>query len=456
MSKKKTLSPLKLPEMNKLPMDSESLASDFERYLTCHLGRIVGCVPSYLYEALSLTIRDRIMTDWRNTWKSYEEKGVRKAHYMSLEFLIGRSLGNHILNLDIDSEIQEAMNHFALELEEIATEEHDAGLGNGGLGRLAACFMDSCATLNLPVIGYGIRYEYGMFRQEIENGYQVEAPDHWLRDTNPWELERPEHTQVIKFGGRVETISNHNRKPHAVGVDTSDVLAIPYDVPISGYKNNTVNTLRLWSATATNVFSLDDFNAGSYSDAVEAKNNAEHISMVLYPNDASENGKELRLKQQYFLASASLQDVMRKWAINEGDNFSKFAEQNVFQMNDTHPTIAVAELMRLLIDEKYMSWDDAWNITTQTMAYTNHTLLPEALEKWPVALFEQLLPRLLQIIYEINARFLQQVSSKWPGDTERQARMSIIEEGETKFVRMAYLAIVGSFSVNGVAALHSQ
>ena len=456
MSKKETLCDSGLPMMEKLPTDSESLANDFERYLTRHLGRFVGCVPFYLYEALSLTIRDRIITDWGNTWRTHEEKGVKKAYYMSLEFLIGRSLGNHILNLDIDSETKAAMKKFSLDLEEIITEEHDAGLGNGGLGRLAACFMDSCATLNLPVIGYGIRYEYGMFRQEIENGYQIEAPDHWLRDNNPWELERPEFTQVIKFGGRVEMISNHNRKPHVVWLDTSDVLAIPYDVPISGYKNKTVNTLRLWSASATNAFSLEDFNAGSYSDAVEAKNDAEHISMVLYPNDASENGKELRLKQQYFLASASLQDVFRMWSINEGDDFSEFAKQNVFQMNDTHPTIAVAELMRLLIDEKYLSWDEAWDITSQTMAYTNHTLLPEALEKWPVSLFEKLLPRLLQIIYEINARFLKEVSRKWPGDIERQINMSIIEEGDVKYVRMAYLAIVGSFSVNGVAALHSK
>ena len=456
MANDKSLCNIKLPAMEKLPTDSESLASDFERYLTRHLGRFVGCMPFYLYEALSLTIRDRIMMNWRNTWKKHEEKGVRKAYYMSLEFLIGRSLGNHILNLDIKNETKEAMNHFALEMEEIITEEKDAGLGNGGLGRLAACFMDSCATLQLPVIGYGIRYEYGMFRQIIENGYQVEEADHWLRDGNPWELERPEYTQVIKFGGQVKLVANHNRKPHIVWVDTSDVLAIPYDVPISGYNNNTVNTLRLWSASATNVFSLEDFNAGSYSEAVEAKNDAEHITMVLYPNDSSENGKELRLKQQYFLASASLQDVFRMWSINENNNFSHFAEQNVFQMNDTHPTIAVAELMRLLIDEKYMSWDKAWDITSHTMAYTNHTLLPEALEKWPVALFEKLLPRLLQIIYEINARFLKLVSRKWPGDTEKQVRMSIIEEGDVKYVRMAYLAIVGSFSVNGVAALHTK
>lgn len=456
MSDNKKLCSLELPEMKKLPIDSESLARDFERYLTHHLGRFVGCAPFYLYKALSITLRDRIMTDWRNTWKSHEVKGVRKAYYMSLEFLIGRSLGNHILNLDINSETKEAMNQFALELENIYSEEHDAGLGNGGLGRLAACFMDSCATLKLPVVGYGIRYEYGMFRQIIENGYQIEEPDHWLRDGNPWELERPEFTQVIKFGGHVEVVSDIHRKSHVIWKDTSDILAIPYDVPISGYKNNTVNTLRLWSASATNVFNLDDFNAGSYSEAVEAKNNAEHISMVLYPNDASENGKELRLKQQYFLASASLQDVFRMWGINEDNDFSQFAKQNVFQMNDTHPTIAVAELMRLLMDEKYMSWDEAWSITSQTMAYTNHTLLPEALEKWPVSLFEKLLPRLLQIIYEINARFLNLVSRKWPGDTEKQIRMSIIEEGDIKYVRMAYLAIVGSFSINGVAALHTD
>ena len=456
MSDKKLLCTKEFIKLEKLPTDSESLATDFERYLTRHLGRFVGCVPFYLYEAFSLTIRDHIMTDWRNTWEKYEKKGVRKAYYMSLEFLIGRSLGNHLLNLDICNESKEAMNNYALELEDIISQEHDAGLGNGGLGRLAACFMDSCASLTLPVIGYGIRYEYGMFRQIIENGHQVEEPDHWLRDGNPWELERPEFKQVIKFGGRVEMVTNHNRKPHLVWIETSDVLAIPYDVPISGYKNNTVNTLRLWSASTTNLFNLDEFNAGSYSEAVEVKNDAEHISMVLYPNDASENGKELRLRQQYFLASASLQDALRMWMINENNDFTHFAEQNVFQMNDTHPTIAVAELMRLLIDDHFLPWDKAWEITSNTMAYTNHTLLPEALEKWPVPLFECLLPRLLQIIYEINAHFLKQVSNKWPGDTNKQISMSIIEEGEVQYVRMAYLAIVGSFSVNGVAALHSK
>lgn len=456
MAINKTLCNKKPVMMPHMPVDSESLAADFERYLTRHLGRFVGCVPYYLYEALSLTLRDRIVTDWSNTWRQYEKRGVKKTYYMSLEFLIGRSLGNHILNLDLDEKLKEALNKYALDLEEIVTEELDAGLGNGGLGRLAACFMDSCATLKLPVVGYGLRYEYGMFRQEIENGYQLEEPDHWLRDNNPWELERPEFTQVIKFGGYVETVHEKDGSVRRGWVDTQDVLAIPYDVPISGYRNEVVNTLRLWSASATNEFSLSDFNAGSYSDAVDAKNDAENITMVLYPNDASENGKELRLKQQYLLASASLQDVLRMWAINEDGDFLEFAKQNVFQLNDTHPTIAVAELMRLLIDEYDMAWDNAWGIVSETMAYTNHTLLPEALEKWSVPLFEKLLPRLLEIIYEINARYLKQVARKWPGDTEKLAHMSIIEEGHVKQVRMAYLAIVGSFSVNGVAALHSK
>jgi len=442
--------------MDRLPVDSDSLAADFERYLTRHLGRFIACVPYYLYEALSLTLRDRIMTDWSNTWRRYEKKGIRKTYYMSLEFLIGRSLGNHILNLDLDDKVKDALNKYALDFEEIVSEELDAGLGNGGLGRLAACFMDSCATLNLPVLGYGLRYEYGMFRQDIENGYQLEEPDHWLRDANPWELERPEFKQLIKFGGRVETVHDKDGTTRRVWVDTTDVLAIPYDVPISGYRNEVVNTLRLWSASATNEFDLNDFNAGSYADAVESKNDAEHITMVLYPNDASESGKELRLKQQYLLASASLQDVLRMWAINEDGDFSLFAKQNVFQLNDTHPTIAVAELMRLFIDVYDMPWDNAWEITCDTMAYTNHTLLPEALEKWSVPLFEQLLPRLLEIIYEINSRYLKVVARKWPGDSDKLKRMSIIEEGPVKYVRMAYLAIVGSYSVNGVAALHSK
>ena len=456
MSKEIQVCGTEISVLQQLATDPCTLADDFQRYLTRHLGRYLGCAPIYLYESLALTVRDRIMTDWRSTWKKHDQRGVRKAWYLSLEFLIGRSLGNNILNLDIQSETKQALNLLALSLEEVSSAEIDAGLGNGGLGRLAACFMESCATLKLPVVGYGIRYEYGMFRQSIKEGYQVEEPDHWLRDGNPWELERPEYTQVIKFGGNVEKITDNRGVFQCVWVNTSDVLAIPYDIPVSGYQNNVVNTLRLWSASATNEFSLDDFNAGSYADAVEAKNDAEHITMVLYPNDSSENGKELRLKQQYFLASASLQDVFRIWAINEGNDFSHFSKQNVFQLNDTHPSIAVAEIMRLLIDIHGLSWDEAWAITTKTMAYTNHTLLPEALEKWPVPLFETLLPRHLQIIFEINAQFLKEVAQKWPGDNDRRSRMSLIEEGEVKQVRMAYLAIVASFSVNGVAALHSN
>jgi starch phosphorylase len=339
-----------------------------------------------------------------------------------------------------------------LELEELAESEPDAGLGNGGLGRLAACFIDSCATLQLPVSGYGIRYEYGMFRQLIEHGYQVEEPDHWLRNGHVWELERPELTTRIQFGGHTEKDGAGRSR----WIDTQDVLAVPYDIPIPGYRNGTVNTLRLWSSAATDEFSLSEFNAGDYTEAVRSKNMAENISMVLYPNDASENGKELRLRQQYFLASASLQDVIRGWVIKHGEDFSRFAEQNAFQLNDTHPSIAVAELMRLLVDEHGVPWARAWDMTRRTMAYTNHTLLPEALEKWPVRLFRQLLPRLLEIIFEINAGFLKEVAARWPGDHDRVSRMSLIEEGWEQQVRMAYLAIVGSFSVNGVAALHSD
>jgi starch phosphorylase len=439
-----------------LSNSAEAFTKDFQRYQFYHLGRPQGCAPVFTYQALAWTLRDRIMSDWMNTYVQRDQPGLRRGYYLSLEFLIGRALSNHVLNLGLDEVSRQALSGLGQTLEAVAEEETDAGLGNGGLGRLAACFMDSCATLNLPVMGYGIRYEYGMFHQHIENGYQIEDPDHWLRDGNPWEIERSEFTCRVSFGGRVEHFHDKDGITRARWTDTSDVLAIPFDMPISGYRNHTVNTLRLWKSAATDEFDLDEFNAGSYSESVQAKNHAEHISMVLYPNDSSENGKELRLRQQYFLASASLQDALRQWIVVGNSELSKFAEHNVFQMNDTHPTIAVAELMRLLLDEARMQWDDAWAITSHCMAYTNHTLLPEALERWPVALFERLLPRPLEIIYEINARFLREVAVKWPGDIERRRRMSIIEEGEVRQVRMAYLAIVGSFSVNGVAALHSR
>jgi starch phosphorylase len=440
-----------------LGLKADAVAEGFRHYFSYTLGRDRECRSAYYpFKALALVLRDRLMERWKSTRHTREEKRCRHTHYLSLEFLMGRTLHNAMLNLGLDGEAEQALGRFGILLEEIAESEPDAGLGNGGLGRLAACFLDSCATLELPVRGYGIRYEYGMFRQLIENGYQVEEPDHWLREGNPWELERPEYTQRVQFGGRSEPYRTHDGRLAMRWVDTRDVLAVPYDTPIPGYRNGTVNTLRLWKAAATDEFDLGEFNAGSYPESVAAKNAAEHITMVLYPNDASENGKELRLRQQYFLASASLKDVMREWVRFHGEEFGEFAEKNCFQLNDTHPSIAVAELMRQLVDEYQLGWDEAWRITTQTMAYTNHTLLPEALERWPVRLFGQLLPRILEIIYEINARFLSEVAKRWPGDVERQRRMSLIEEGPDPHVRMAFLAIVGSFSINGVAELHSR
>jgi starch phosphorylase len=435
-------------------MEADDLALDIRRHFNYTLGRYKSSKSlHYTYTALALAVHDRLMERWKNTIHAYLETDYKRAYYLSLEFLMGRTLSNAMLNLGITDETHKALNELGLVMEELADSEHDAGLGNGGLGRLAACFVDSCATLQLPVMGYGIRYEYGMFRQQIEDGHQVEEPDHWLRNGNVWELERPEMTVRVKFGGHTDNYGEHGRSRW---VGTQDVLAVPYDVPIPGYQNGTVNTLRLWKAAATDEFGLNEFNAGDYTEAVRAKNQAENITMVLYPNDASENGKELRLRQQYFLASASLQDVIRRWVLMHGEDFSQFADKNCFQLNDTHPSIAVAELMRLLMDEHGLDWDEAWSITSRTMAYTNHTLLPEALEKWPVRLFRQLLPRLLEIIFEINARFLAEVANRWPGDLDRLARMSLIEEGWEQQVRMAYLAIVGSFSVNGVAALHSN
>jgi starch phosphorylase len=446
-----------LKDLAPLRMDATGLAADVRRHFNHTLGCDIHSKYGYhLYEALAMTLRDRLMDRWKSTHYSYREHNCRRAYYLSLEFLMGRTLGNAMLNLGVKDATHEALRELGLKLEDIVEMEPDAGLGNGGLGRLAACFLDSCATLQYPVMGYGIRYEYGIFRQDLHNGEQVEEPDHWLAQGNHWELQRPEFTQRVRFGGRTVETPHADGKPYVRWVDTNDVLAVPYDTPIPGFRNDTVNTLRLWKAKATDVFDLGQFNAGDYGGSVQAKNAAENISMVLYPNDVTEMGKELRLRQQYFLASAALQDVLRRWKNAHGDDVSQFAAQSVFQLNDTHPSIAVAELMRLLVDEKRLDWDEAWDITTRTMAYTNHTLLPEALEKWPVWLFERLLPRLVEIIYEINARFLGEVSRRWPGDSDRIARMSLIEEGDEKQVRMAYLAIVGSFSVNGVAALHSK
>ncbi|MGD8788991.1 MAG: glycogen/starch/alpha-glucan phosphorylase, partial [Burkholderiales bacterium] len=438
-------------------MDPVALSQDFLRYFSHTLGRdnFQGS-QSYLLPALALTVRDRLNERWNATRRAYEQARSRRTCYLSVEYLLGRSLRNALVNLDADEPARAALEWLGLSMEELVEAEHDAGLGNGGLGRLAACFLDSCASLGLPVIGYGLRYRYGMFRQQIMDGYQVELPDHWLRDGSPWEIERREYAQTIQFGGRTEHYHDSDGRERVRWVDSHYVLALPYDVPVPGYHNDTVNTLRLWSSEGTEGFDLSEFNAGSYTEAVAAKNAAENISLVLYPNDDTDNGRELRVRQQYFLVSASLKDTLRQWKRLHGADFSAFADKHCFQLNDTHPSMAVAELMRLLMDENGLDLDTAWSITTRTMAYTNHTLLPEALERWPVSLFERLLPRLLEIILDINARFLALIEQHWPGDVELARRMSIIEEGDEPMVRMAHLAIVGSYSVNGVAELHTR
>jgi starch phosphorylase len=434
-----------------------SLDCEIQRHLNFTLAHNDDVVkPRYLYRALAIAVRDRLIDQWRKTEKRVRQSGSKRVFYLSLEFLIGRSLSNAVYNLQMDETTRAALHEYGVTLEEIAEQELDAGLGNGGLGRLAACFLDSCANLELPVVGYGIRYEYGMFHQRIENGRQIEDPDHWLLDGNPWEIERSEDARRVRFYGRSELYYDEQGIHHCRWVDTQDVIAVPYDMPIPGYNNETVNTLRLWKATATSAFDLNEFNAGGYSEAVAAKNMAEQITMVLYPNDSSENGKELRLKQQYFLVSASLQDVLTEWVKQHGENFKLFGQSNCFQLNDTHPACAVPELMRIFMDEHNLSWEQAWEITSRCMAYTNHTLLPEALERWSVALFSRLLPRLTEIIFEINRRFLKQVEEKWPGNVDMRRRLSIVEEGDQPHFRMAYLAIVGSFSVNGVAQLHTD
>lgn len=453
----KTLEPTATKTSPLTPQILGDLPEELRRHLYYTLGHHDrNGDPRYYYRALAHAVRDRISDAWRLTRERFDASNSRRVHYLSLEFLLGRSLNNSILNLDLEDEVRDALKQYGCDLEQIAAAEADAGLGNGGLGRLAACFLDSCANLRLPVAGYGIRYEFGMFHQHIQDGRQVEDPDHWLRDGNPWEIERPEYTRTIKMYGHTERYHDREGVAHSRWVATHDLLAVPFDMPIPGYRNETVNTLRLWKAEATDEFNLQEFNSGDYPEAVAEKNNAEQISMVLYPNDASENGKELRLKQQYFLVSASLQDVLDQWTRQHGNDFSQFAEKNCFQLNDTHPACAVPELMRLLMDEHKLSWEEAWKITTGCMAYTNHTLLPEALERWSVSLFSRLLPRLLEIIYEINERFLSEVAKQHPGDVELRRRVSLIEEGHEPHIRMAYLSLVGSFSVNGVAALHTE
>ncbi|BAJ01047.1 glycogen/starch/alpha-glucan phosphorylase [Shewanella violacea] len=434
---------------------SDSLSASLSRYMNNGLGQ-EEYAQHDLFHALASSVKELMLDKWRQTRAKDCQYQTKQVAYLSLEFLMGRALGNALLNLQLTDESREALSQYAVDLESLESLEQDAGLGNGGLGRLAACFLDSCASLDIAVTGYGIRYEYGMFAQRIVDGYQVEGPDRWLKDGNPWEVRVPNHNVTVPFFGHTESYIDKQGRRHVTWVDTQDVKAVAYDMPIPGYRNGRINTLRLWKSEATDDFDLTEFNQGDYTEAVARKNLAEQITMVLYPNDASENGKELRLRQQYFLSSASLQDLLNNWVKQNGTDFSDFAKANVMQLNDTHPSVAVPELMRLLVDHYALEWDQAWKITTNIMAYTNHTLLPEALERWPVRMFEQMLPRVLEIIYEINGRYLEDVAHHWPGDGDMLAKMSIIEEGSEPHVRMAYLAIVASFSVNGVAGLHTQ
>lgn len=408
-----------------------------------------------LYNSLVFTIKDQLIERWIRTQQTYYDADVKRVYYLSLEFLMGRKLGNSLINLQLLDECFQAFHELGYNLEALEEMEWDAGLGNGGLGRLAACFLDSMATMELPAYGYGIRYEYGIFHQHIHEGYQVETPDNWLRYGNPWEIVRPERLYPVKFYGRVLQYYDKHGIFRNEWIETQDVMAMAYDTPIPGYANNTVNNLRLWAAKSTREFDLEYFNHGDYIRAVEDKHRTETISKVLYPNDKVYAGKELRLKQQYFFVSATLQDVIHRYRKTHTD-FDEFPDKVAIQLNDTHPAIAIPELMRILVDLYELSWEKAWNLTTRTFGYTNHTILPEALEKWSVSLMERVLPRHLQIIYEINRRFLEEVSTRFPGDLDRIRRMSLIEEGNDKKVRMAHLAIVGSHSVNGVAELHTH
>jgi len=436
--------------------ESFSLSNQFAEHLEFSLVKDKNTATGAdAYTALSLAVRDRMVRRWLRTQKSYHDKDVKRVYYLSLEYLMGRILGNALINLDYYEECRNVLAHDGYDLEEIMENEHDMGLGNGGLGRLAACYLDSMATLELPAFGYGIRYEYGIFEQDIENGYQVERADNWLRDGNPWDLMRRSLTYRVQFFGKTETYPKGQNELGFRWVDTENVLACAYDVPVPGYKNKTVNNLRLWQAKAAIDFEFSDFNQGNYVESVSKKNDSETISKVLYPNDTYKEGKYLRLKQQYFFVSATLQDIIRKYKINH-EKLDQFAEKTCIQLNDTHPVVAIPELMRILIDDEKFNWDKAWAITTKTFAYTNHTVVPEALEEWSEQIFSELLPRHLQIIHEINRRFLEEVRVRYSTDAGVLDKLSIISGGKDSRVRMANLAIVGSFAVNGVAALHTD
>ena len=432
--------------------DKEKFKKELESNVRMLFRRkLEEATPQQIYQAVAYSVKDDIIDNWIETHKAYEKQDKKMVYYMSMEFLMGRALGNNMINLLCYDDVRETLEELGLDLNLIEDQEPDAALGNGGLGRLAACFLDSLATLGYPAYGCGIRYRYGMFKQKIENGYQVEVPDNWLKYGNPFEIKRDEYAVEVKFGGYVD-VEMHNGRKKFVQKGYQSVRAVPYDMPIVGYGNHIVNTLRIWDAEAINNFNLDSFDKGEYQKAVEQENLARTICEVLYPNDNHMAGKELRLKQQYFFISASVQRAIAKYKETH-DDIRKFHEKVTFQLNDTHPTVAVAELMRILVDEEGLEWDEAWEITRKTCAYTNHTIMAEALEKWPIELFSRLLPRVYQIVEEINRRFVIEIQNKYPGDQEKIRKMAILYDGQ---VRMAHLAIAGSYSVNGVARLHTD
>ena len=439
--------------MSKRPFDKELFKrSVLYNVKTLYRRNMEEATQQQIFHAVALATKDAVIDAWLATQEEMKKKDPKIVYYMSMEFLMGRALGNNLINLTFYDGVKEALEELGCDLNLIEDQEPDAALGNGGLGRLAACFLDSLSTLGYVAYGCGIRYHYGMFKQKIKDGYQIEVPDEWLKDGNPFELRRTEYAQIIKFGGYVDVETDKNGRNHFVQKGYQSVRAVPCDLPVVGYGNNVVNTLRIWDAEPMNSFHLDSFDKGEYQKAVEEENLAKLIVEVLYPNDNHMAGKELRLKQQYFFISASVQRAVAKYKDTHKD-IRKFYEKATFQLNDTHPTVAVAELMRVLIDEEYLEWDEAWEVTTKTCAYTNHTIMSEALEKWPIELFSRLLPRVYQIIEEINRRFIIEIQKKYPGDHEKVRKMAIIYDGQ---VKMAHLAIAAGYSVNGVARLHTE
>ena len=438
--------------VRKLDFDKETFKKEVVNNVKALYRKTIDeATEQQVFQAVAYAIKDTIIDQWIATHKEYEKENAKTVYYLSMEFLMGRALGNNLINLTCYSEVKEALDELGFDLNVIEDQEPDAALGNGGLGRLAACFLDSLATLGYPAYGCGIRYRYGMFKQEIRDGYQVEKPDDWLVDGNPFEIRRSEYACEVKFGGHVK-VEYKNGKNQFVQEGYSSIRAVPYDLPIIGYGNNVVNTLRIWDAEAIQDFNLDSFDKGEYQKAVEQQNLARTIVEVLYPNDNHYAGKELRLKQQYFFISASIQTAINKFKENNSD-LHDIPNKITFQLNDTHPTVTVAELMRILVDEEGLEWDDAWDITCHTCAYTNHTIMSEALEKWPIELFSRLLPRVYQIIEEIDRRFVNAIREKYPNNPEKVKHMAILYDGQ---VKMAHLAIAGSYSVNGVAQLHTE